>query len=563
MRLISIGLPHVREWVYAVMVVWMAVAIAAAEDEQSLIGYWPLSDDCRDQSGYANPTRNHGVVFSTAGSGDGNEGAAHFDGKDDFIEVTDRETLDLGKSEFTISVWIKTERELDDAIGDIVGKFDPQTRKGFQLTVHNNAGVTTSQSNYRHVHFGIDNTIVDSEWTECGRPGHNTFVFALTVYEGNLYAGTCEPELGQSGHVYRYQGGTEWIDCGSPDPCNSVASLAVYEGALYAGVSKYRLRGSSLEESENPNPGGKVYRYEGEGKWIDCGQLSGSESISGLVVYRGKLYASSMYSPGLFRYEGGQTWTLCGSPDGKRVEALCVYNGAIYASGYDEAGVYRFDGENWTHLGCMEQSTQTYGFAVYKGSLFVSSWPTGTVFRYCGGTAWENAGRLAEELESMPLIVYNGKMYCGSLPSAEVFRYDGARTWTSMGRIDLTPDVKYRRAWSMAVFQGKLYAGTLPSGHVKSLEAGKSVTCDRELPAGWRHIAATKGTDGLYLYIDGELAAISGPFSVDDYDLSNDVPLRIGFGSHDYFKGAMKELRLYNRALTGDEIARLAQRVSH
>lgn len=545
--------------VHAILVFSIAVPMSATSDDRSLVGHWPFTGDCNDRSTYKNHGRNHGASITAFGPHGTTEAAVCFDGLDDYIEVSDSESLDMGTDDFSISVRVHTAEELDDVLGDLVNKYDPQQRKGFQLSIKNNAGVTTSQANYRNVHFGIDNARADAEWTERGRPGENTFVFALAVFEGNLYAGTCEPGPDQAGHVYRYEGGTSWTDCGSPDVCNSVASFAVYHGKLYAGVSKYRLGGSALDESENPQPGGTIYRYDGGKKWVDCGRLPGAESIGGMVVYRGRLFASAMYSPGLFRYEGGKTWVSCGSPGGKRVEALCVYNGSIYASGYDEAGIYRYDGSAWTHLGCMEESTQTYGFAVYEGELYVSSWPTSTVFRYVGATKWANAGRLGDELESMPLLVYNGKLYSGSLPSAEVFRHDGGQSWASMGRIDLTPDVKYRRAWSMAVYQGELYAGTLPSGHVKSLEAGKSVTYDRKLAPGWRHIAAVKDGDRLRLYIDGELVATSSSFAPEDYDLSNDIPLRIGLGPHDHFNGSLNDLQIYRRALTDEEIAHLAQ----
>ena len=56
-----------------------------------------------------------------------------------------------------------------------------------------------------------------------------------------------------------------------------------------------------------------------------------------------------MYRPGgLFRYDGGTTWTACGTPDGKRVNSLAVYNGSLWATGYDEAGIYRYDGRTGT-----------------------------------------------------------------------------------------------------------------------------------------------------------------------------------------------------------------------
>ena len=154
------------------------------------------------------------------------------------------------------------------------------------------------------------------------------------------------------------------------------------------------------------------------------------------------------------------------------------------------------------------------------------------------------------------MMVYNGRLYAGTLPLAEVYRYDG-ESWTRTGQLDATPDVRYRRAWSMAVYQGKLFCGTLPSGHVLSLEAGKCVTYDHELKPDWRHLVAVRSDDRLKLYVDGRLAATSSPFNPADYDLSNDRPLRIGFGEHDGFNGRMRDLRLYNRALSDAEVADL------
>ena len=277
-----------------------------------------------------------------------------------------------------------------------------------------------------------------------------------------------------------------------------------------------------------------------------------------MVVYKGRLYAGSLYAPaGFFRYEGGQRWTSCGTPGGKRVESLGVFNGQIYATGYDEGAVYRYDGSEWEDLGVLDEANQTYGFAIHRGKLYVSEWPHARVFRWDEGGGWQNAGRLGEELETMPLLVYNGKMYAGTLPSASVFRFD-APDWTHVGRLDHTPDVRYRRTWTMAVFQGRLFAGTLPSGHVHSVEIGSNVTSDRALPAGWVHLAAIRHTDRLELYVDGELVATSGRFEASDYDISNDEPLLIGAGASDYFNGMLSDVRLYGRALSPREVRDLA-----
>jgi len=120
--------------------------------------------------------------------------------------------------------------------------------------------------------------------------------------------------------------------------------------------------------------------------------------------------------------------------------------------------------------------------------------------------------------------------------------------------------MRYRRVWSMAVFKGKLFAGTMPSGHVWSFEAGRNVTCDREFPLGWHHVAAVRDDNRLRLYVDGSVVSRSEPFKPDDFDLSNGSPLRIGMGSHDYFRGRLADVGLYRAALADDMVAALSRR---
>ena len=211
-------------------------------------------------------------------------------------------------------------------------------------------------------------------------------------------------------------------------------------------------------------------------------------------------------------------------------------------------------------LGPVPDTTQVYSTAVYEGKIHAGTWPTGSVFRYEGPQKWINTGRLGQEKEVMGMAVYNGKLYAGTLPLAEVYRYDGQDNWVSTGQLDTTPDVRYRRAWVTAVFGGKLFCGVLPSGHVLSLEAGKSVTYDRALKAGWHHIAAVKAGKRLRLYIDGELAARRTEFDPRRYNLETRLPLKIGFGQHDYFNGRMKDLKIYGRALAASEIAEHGKR---
>ncbi|MCA8995962.1 MAG: LamG domain-containing protein [Planctomycetaceae bacterium] len=526
------------------------VLVSAAEPK--LIAHFPLADDVQDHSGHGHDGSNHDVKFVTAT--DGNR-AAQFNGKSSWIGLpTGLLPLD---GDLTASVRVFVKPTTDDVPGDILSQYDPKTRRGIQWGLHSAHGVTSSQAQFATVEFGIDDGSEPGKWVDHGRLGNAVLIYSLAVHDGSLFAGTCEAGVEQAGRVFRFDG-SAWHDLGAPDRCNSVSSLAVYNGELFAAVSRYRLAGSALAESDNPNLGGRVYRWQAPDTWIDCGQLPETEAINGLTVFQGKLYASSMYAPaGFYRYEGGAKWTSCGTPDGKRVEALGVYNGHIYATGYDEGAIYRFDGQSWEHLGVLPKATQTYGFAVSRGQLYVSEWPNAAVYRFEGvqeGTGqWTHVGHLGEERESMPLMVYNGQMYGGSLPTGAVYRFDGGKTWSQIARLDMTPDVKYRRVWSMAVYKGRLFAGTLPAGRVHSVEIGHVATHDSSLSPGWHHLVAVRETGQLKLYVDGRLTGKSQPFAA-GLDVSNAQPLLLGSGPRDYFNGQMRDLRLYRGALSAATI---------
>jgi hypothetical protein len=541
--------------------VLIAATAAQLPAQPAPVAHWPLAGDARDTAGRGHDGMARNITWNA-------DGSAEFNGRDGFIEIANNPDLVPGKSPFTFTAWVHTENDLDDALGDIASKFNPTTRKGFTLSIMSYPGVTAGQPNWRNLAFGIDDAKITQTWTDCGRPGNCKMLWAFCVWRDDLYAATFELDADQAGHVYRYVGGTEWKDCGSPDKANAVTTLAVFEGRLYAGTACYNSVGSSLPASPNTNPRGKVYRCEGGRKWTCCGQLANpstgtADTIHSLAVYRGRLYASSMYAAGkgLYEYQGGTRWKYMGNP-GCRVDILGVYNGDLYTTSYDPPGrVARWNrARGWQDLGAPPDTTQTYGFMPYEGRLMLATWPQATVYRLDKGDQWTCQGRLGEENETMAMVVYNGKLYAGSLPLAKVYRYDGGTTWTETGRLDFTPDMLYRRVWSMAVFKGKLFAGTMPSGHAWSFEAGRNVACDHEFPAGWHHVAAVRDDNHLRLYIDGSLVSRSEPFKRDDFDLNNNSPLRIGIGSHDYFRGRLADVRLYRGALPDAAVLALACR---
>lgn len=530
------------------------------EFKSGLVVHLPLEGNGHDISGNNYHAEGLNVNFLSGAS---------FNGIDSQLKLTKIISSDLVAGEFSIACWIRADdKMLSSSGGDIFSWYDPSTSRGINFSLKSNKGVTTNQANVRHLHFGIDNNKA-GEWQDCGIPGKALCAFSMAVHENNLYAGTCIADANDSGRVFRHAGGKRWIDCGAPDKSNSVMSLAVHEDALYAGTGKYRIAGSALPESMNVNLGGKVLRYEGGNAWKDCGQLPDTEAVGGMVVYKGKLYASSLYKPaGFYRYDGEKTWVKCATPviespinkqpEHLRVEALTVFGEYLYASSYDCGNVFRFDGENWANMGRLGDNTQTYSFAIYQGALHVGTWPSGRVFRFEKPSVWTDLGRLGQELEVMGMVVHNGKLFAGTLPLGEIYEYSNNKTWKKITRLDHTPDVKYRRAWTMAEHDGRLFCSTLPSGKIFSFESGCNVSWGHSLAKGWHHVAAIKAGDKLKLYLDGNKVSESAVFDARDFQLANDGVIKIGAGASENFMGKMSDFRIYSRTLDVELVKKLA-----
>ena len=551
--------------------------------EKGLAGRWVFKTDASNSCGRHIKARSKAVVFGEKGPGE-KMPAARFDGNSSVIEIEACPELRTGKNGFTLSAWIHaaSSTEGGDVAGDILSSFDPGTRRGFNLSVVTNGSVTsTTQANYRHIHFGIDQGR-SSNFEDCGRPGEAVFIKALASIEGQLYAGTFEIEREETGHLYRYAGESNWEDLGAPpDKSNSISSVARFDGALHVASGMYLPTGSWLGPPRNTHPGGHVYRIDGDGRWIDCGrpgkEYSAADTVpigagngkadaaSALTLYRGNLYCTSGNQRGVFVYEGEQNWRRIG-PD-SRIISLAVYRDSLYAlanrgiSPEHGGALYRYEGKSsWEFCGRPGKATQIYGAAICAGSLYAGTWPDCEVQRYDGDKGWENLGRLGYEMEVMAMALYNGTIYAGSLPMANIWRYDGSAGFNFIGNVD-NSEVRLRRAWSMAVHGGALHVGTLPSGRVKRYRAGVMATSDSSLPAGWHHVAAVRGDSTLKLYLDGRSIAESEPFEAGDYDLDTGLPLKIGFGQHEHFRGLMADLRIYKESLPPEQVERLAGEV--
>ena len=128
------------------------------------------------------------------------------------------------------------------------------------------------------------------------------------------------------------------------------------------------------------------------------------------------------------------------------------------------------------------------------------------------------------------------------------------------------------RITSLTVFQGRLFQGTSTctghydpmappeAGRVFAMGAGKNVSFDDDLGAGWKHLAVIKDRGSLRLFVNGELQATSAAFTSSDYDITNTMPLLIGAGALNYFSGTLDDIRFYGGALSTAQVLDLCRK---
>ncbi|MBI1984476.1 MAG: LamG domain-containing protein [Acidobacteria bacterium] len=550
-----------------------------------MVAHWNLDGDFRDSVG-AHHGEGRGVKFVEGRDGRSG-GAALFDGVENLIEVPHDIRLFHGSDEFSISAWVNLGENLVSVHGGILTKYDPAARRGVNLTVMGSSPGYSSMGDAKYLHFGIDNAI-NGSWMDCGKPWKsNPLIGTLVVYKGRLYAGLGDASRPEDAcHVFRYEGGTDWVDCGrlgSHPLTASVFSVVVHKGHLYGGTGVWDW----LKAHAGMGGPNHVYRYEGGTEWRDCGQVGNGYRTMSLASFNGELYAADDTLPGkVYKYEGGTSWSFCGRLGAKRerlVNCMTVYRGHLYGSTHP--GIYRYEGgAKWESIGHGPfESTQIHKLQVYDGHLYAGTWPHGKVLRYEGEGQWTDCGQLGISTERHQinevndLAVYNGKLYAGVIPKAEVYRYEWGQEWTLLRRLvanqGWSPNdvASWCRVPSLTVFQGKLFQGTSTcfgrfdptgppeAGRVYAMEAGKNVSYDDDLGAGWKHVVAVRERGLMKLYVDGQLRAASAPFDNADYETSNIEPLLIGFGAQNYFSGVLDDIRIYGGPLTAAQVSTLYQ----
>ena len=559
-----------------------STAVNAGEPAR-LISHWPLAKNARDAVGSA-----HGEAANIEFSG--TEGAV-FNGRDSLITIPDADALDLGQRDFSIALNVKCETPLRNTMGDLLSKFDPEKRRGINFHIAGSAPSYNGMCDTRHVHFGIDDGYL-GEWDDRGKPWpSNSLVSCMLVHNGELYCGIADADKTEDkAKMFRYAGGQEWVDCGriSDDENHySIQAMVVHKGKIYAGTGIWdweQARGG-LKDLPAAAPS-RVFVYEGGTEWRDLGQIGTGSRVLTMASFDGDLYAGIDSHGGghAYRYDGEQ-WHDCGAPDGRNFECFLPFGGKLIVSTH--GNVYEYLGEqSWKMIGNdPHEINQIHSSQVVGGQIYLGTWPQGYVLRHAGEKDWTITGRLGlpegERLcnEINALTVYNGKLYAGVIPKAEFYRYEKDGDWTLLGHLADRPDWEvntyptWLRLTCLTMFQGRLFGCTgscqgraldapvdESMGRVYSIQAGQVVSHEHDIGGEWTHLVGVRDGRHLKLYVNGKLSSTSELRDGDAFDLSNDMPLLIGFGAQNYFTGSMADVRLYDGAIDDETIATLGKR---
>jgi len=114
---------------------------AGEATQEGLMAYYPLDGDAQDHSGNGN----HGVVSGATPTADRagvENGALHFDGIDDFVEVANSDTVNVhGETSLTLAAWIKPDSFGASAGKAIVWKWGPRMEEDDQFVMAFGPGV--------------------------------------------------------------------------------------------------------------------------------------------------------------------------------------------------------------------------------------------------------------------------------------------------------------------------------------------------------------------------------------------------------------------------------------
>jgi hypothetical protein len=406
-------------------------------------------------------------------------------------------------------------------------------------------------------------------------------VFALTVYQDELYAGGWFGVYTPDGWAERIAkwDGTGWHTLVDPGMNHDVYTLVVYDDDLYAG---------GWFSSAGGVPAEHVAKWDGI-TWSALG--AGTDSLVNVLEgYNGELYAG-----GWFTEAGGQpaqriarwngtSWNALGAGTDGGVLALTVYNGELYVGGhFSEAGgmpagyIARWNGVDWVPM-TDGMDDDVLALAIYDHNLYA-----GGAFEHAGdeqvnyiacwdGVAWSPVGTgMSGPVRA--LTVYNNELYAGGdfyVAGLQVTPYIARWNGNTWSPVDVGTDqpVNALAVWddqqAGGLFVGGSFhrAGDCTSPYfARWTQPLRSIASSRTTwPPVQHHVAVTCDSSDIAMYVNGVLESTEATLA-GEVDTTT-TPLWIGRssgppidgGTGEFFAGQIDEVRIADEWLSESDI---------
>jgi hypothetical protein len=272
-----------------------------------------------------------------------------------------------------------------------------------------------------------------SIWSNPFGTGTNYQIIALAEFNGNLIAGGEFTNAGGNpAYAIAEWNGTNWLNLGSGmnrydrNKNAAIYALTVYNGELYAGGDIDSAGGQHVNY---------IAKWNGS-SWAPVG-FGTNGIVQAMVVYNGELYVG-----GFFTSAGGNpvnniakwngtSWATVGTGTATSISTLSVYgNKLIAGNAVNQIGVEQWDGTSWNPLGAgigpSANYPVVYAATPYGGSLVVGgSFTTAGAANVSNVALWDSTNWYSVGNGSAPglihgpsgpvyaLTVYNGILYAG------------------------------------------------------------------------------------------------------------------------------------------------------
>jgi len=296
---------------------------------------------------------------------------------------------------------------------------------------HGNPVIASVRTDAGEVHFVVITGIKGNTYyiNDPGFPKKTTLasydnkIYSIRIFDGTphasvmssgLYAGSSDPGL-----VYYYVGSNVWIPVSSEEELGhayAVLCLVEFGGHLYAGTTSVFGGHSDV---------GRVYRYDGGNTWtLVSDNMDGA--VCSLAVYQGDLYAGTSWNGmKLYRYEGNPNWRpVIDSPIWSGTRSLYVSHDYLLMgdAGMDYFG--HWDGSSF-YADLADGGSCIYDYQDYGDNVYAAAF-LGRMWRSSDGINWS----LAPGFESY----YDGNMWeLEKFKGSLYMSYNNGELWASDG----------------------------------------------------------------------------------------------------------------------------------